>query len=390
MKSVMAGFLNLFRIVMTGENLFPNYLFHILKQEAYLLRKGKFRSALNYAWVLAFSREEGVGLAEPLYKYNPNLVPYPRRIELEVTTRCRFRCPKCEHTYWGQEQKDMSFKQFKQIIGQFPNLREVSLTGIGHGLENKEYLKMLRYLKSKSIFVQFFDPLLLVNEEVAKELVKIGVDWIWMSIDGASKRTYERSIVGSNFEKVVDNARNLIRLKREMGSPFPELHFQFIVTKNNIHEMPDLVDLAGHITEGEDLMHLIQFIKLIPFEKNRFLTPQVDQDNTAEVKKRLKRHRNLAVRLYYRLSSSPRPISDCTHWTVPFITVEGNYYPCCALTERNMRRQIEEKFDLDNLFQKPFKEIWYSEKQKRFRLMINRGKIPAICDFITCPLIYGE
>ena len=390
MKSVMAGLFDLFRIVMTGENIFPNYLLHFLRQEAYLLRKGKFRSACNYAWVMAFSREEGVGLAEPLYKYSAKLVPYPKRIELEVTTRCRFQCPKCEHTYWDQEQKDMSFEQFREIIDQFPNLREVSLTGIGHGLENEEYLKMLRYLKSKSIFVQFFDPLLLVNEEVAKELIRIGVDWIWMSIDGTSKKTYERSIAGSNFATVVNNARDLIRLKREMGSAFPELHFQFIVTKYNVHEMPDLVDLAGYITEGEKLMHMIQFIKLIPFERNRFLTPEVNQDNTSEVKKRLKKHKNLAVRLYYRMSSSPRPISDCTHWTVPFITVDGNYYPCCALTERNMRRQIEEEFDLDNLFEKPFKDIWYSEKQKGFRLMINQGKVPAICNFITCPLIYGD
>ena len=164
MKAIFTELYGLGKAIFTTPNMFPNYLFHIIGQEWHLLARGKFKAALNYTWVMAFSREEGVGITVPLYKKNHNLVPYPARLELEVTTKCRLKCPKCEHTYWQQPDKSLSFEQFKTIIDQFPGLKEVSLTGIGHGLEHDGYFDMLRYLKKKSIFVQFFDPLLLADE----------------------------------------------------------------------------------------------------------------------------------------------------------------------------------------------------------------------------------
>lgn len=356
------------------------YLFLLLKTEIYLFRKRKFREAYNYFWVRFFSIEEGLGLATPIYKINPNFAPYPRRIELEVTTKCRFRCPKCEHTYWKEKQEDMSFRDFKRIIDQFPKLKEISLTGIGHGFENPEYFEMLKYLKSKSIFVQFFDPLFLLDERVFRELIRIGVNLIWMSIDGATKETYEKSIVGSNFDKVINNAKILVRLKNELNSPFPELHFQIIITKYNIEEMPKFIELVNSIIDKTNqYLTEITFIKLISFKENEWLTPEISEDILETTLKKARESKNLNVK-FVNMSpcGSKPPISECVAWTVPFITVDGRVYPCCAVTEGNFRHLVK-THAFGNLFKEDFREIWHSKEFRNFVKMINEGKKPWIC-----------
>lgn len=364
------------------------YLKHLMGWEFYLLKKGKFKEAYNCFWVRLFSIEEGLGLATPFYKINPNWAPYPERIEVEVTTVCRFRCPKCEHTYWKEKQQNMSFDNFKRVIDQFPKLKEVSSTGIGHGFENPEYFKMLEYLKSKSIFVQFFDPLFLLNEKIIRELIKIRANWIWISFDGATKETYEKSQVGSNFETVIENIKTLFKIRKELKSPFPELHFQPIITKYNVKEMPKFVELIGSITKDSNQpMVEVQFINLIPFEENKWLMPEVTEDVLEETRKKAKEFKNLNIEFIKMAPEETKaPIQECLSWTVPFILVDGTVYPCCALTEGNMR-QLVKPYALGNIFQTPFKKMWYSKEFRHLIKAIHEGGSPAVCCYLReCPL----
>ena len=356
------------------------HLYHVAKQDWYLVKKGKFKEAYNYAWARIFSIEEGLGLMTPFYKINPNWAPQPGRIELEVTNVCRFRCPKCEHTYWKEKQENMSFEAFKRIIEQFPNLKSISATGIGHGFENPDYFKMLKYLKDKSLFVQFFDPLFLPDEKVLRELINLRVNWIWISFDGATKETYEKSIVGSNFDKVLENIRMLVRLRNEMKSPFPEIHFQPIITKYNFHEMPKFIELIYELTKDANQPTTeINFIKLIPFKENEWLAPEITEDVLRATEEAARKHKNLVVTSIRMSEEEHKPyIEDCVSWTVPFITVDGKVYACCAVTEGNFRAEARQHA-LGDLTKEDFRDIWKSQKFKGFVRAIHDGKDPWLC-----------
>jgi MoaA/NifB/PqqE/SkfB family radical SAM enzyme len=357
---------------------------HVMRQTDYLIRKGKIKNAMNYLWVLGFTEEDGASLTKPFYEVNPDWAPYPQRIEVEVTTNCCLRCLKCEQRYWNEKRKNMTYEQFIHIVKQFPNLREVSMTGIGHGFQNPDYMKMLRYLKSRQIFVQFFDPFLLLNEKILSELVDIGVDKTVMSIDGATKKTLEKLQVGSNFETVTRNIQRLVELKKEKKSMFPEVTFQFIVQKYNVKEMPKLIELVDEITKDDpSLFRTIQFIKLISFKENSFLIPHVTKkiyNETIQRAKELGRFRLTFCNIPD--SRKKPPISKCTAWNVPFITVDGDVYPCCSLTEGNIRHLIKNRsfgtFHV-NLFKQDFRDVWYSKEFRGFIRMLNKGQAPEIC-----------
>jgi MoaA/NifB/PqqE/SkfB family radical SAM enzyme len=361
---------------------------HIAEIEYELIQKSKFREAYNYLWVRLISGEEGLGLTRRLYYVHPALAPYPKRIELEVTTKCFLKCPKCEQTYWHEKQENMSFDNFKKIIDMFPDLCEVSLTGIGHGFENPEYMKMLEYLKSKEIVTQFFDPFLLINEDRQKQLINMGANWIWVSFDGATKETYEACQVGSNYNRVIQNIISFIRLKKEAGTKLPELHFQYIITTTNVHELLKMVDLVHTLIGDTQTLTTIQFIKLIPFKENRHLDPVVSQGLKDQVYARAHRCGNIDIN-FVHVKSRP-PLNQCVAWTVPFICVDGNVYPCCTLTEGNVRHLIQSN-TMGNVFENDFHEIWSSEKYNDLRNKLHDGKCPVICnEFKPCMLFNSE
>jgi MoaA/NifB/PqqE/SkfB family radical SAM enzyme len=98
----------------------------------------------------------------------------------------------CEHTYWNEVGRDMTYDEFVYIIGQFPSLKWVGMTGIGTSFLNRDFLRMIEYVKSRKIDVEIYDSFHLLTKDRAKELVRLKVDKIIASIDAATSATYEK------------------------------------------------------------------------------------------------------------------------------------------------------------------------------------------------------
>lgn len=154
-----------------------------------------------------------------------NLYPFPSCIEVEVTTKCGLKCIMCEHSYWKEPSIDMSFEQFKSIVDQFPTLAWIGLTGIGESFLNPDFMKMLRYVKSKSITVELYDNFNFTTKDMIKELVDLGVERIYVSLDAATKETYKKIRVGANFEKVIENVKTLLEYKERKKSISKQIGF---------------------------------------------------------------------------------------------------------------------------------------------------------------------
>jgi radical SAM protein with 4Fe4S-binding SPASM domain len=286
----------------------------------------------------------------------------------------------CEHTYWDEPNRDMTFEEFKKIVDQFPKLKWIGLTGIGESFLNKDFMKMLEYVKSKGIFVELYDTLLYVNESILKKLIDLEIDKLFISIVGATRETYEKIMVNSNFERVMKNIRTLFRLKREMNAYFPEIEFHYIVTNLNLHEMLPFLEFVHSFGEPEIK---IRFTRMLhKFREVEQLFTEVPRNMVENILRRSK-ELNLIVEWNADVPQIKPPIHTCTAWIMPFIFVTGHVIPCCATNEAN-RREFQKKHALGNVFEKPFKEIWYGGKYEKFRKMLKEGKVPIQCK--DCPL----
>jgi MoaA/NifB/PqqE/SkfB family radical SAM enzyme len=352
----------------------PKFFSHVVLEKGY-------RYAYNYLHFLSFYNTRKPWLVKLLQK----IEPYPAYIEIENTTYCNLKCTMCEHTYWKEKARSLSFEQFKAVVDQFPRLKWIGLTGIGESYLNRDFHKMLRYCKEeRKLIVEIYDAFYFVEEEQSRELIDLGIEQIYCSMDGATKDTYETIRRGSNFDTVVKNLRRFVELKRARGVYFPVLDFHFIVNKINAHEMIPYIELIADIAPGSK----IQFTRLLHrYPEIDHLYQDIDQ---AMIDKAYRRAAELGVQMFWNqnVGSCKPPIRNCITWYMPFIFVTGEVIPCCSGNEAN-RRENQKATSLGNVFEQPFQEIWWGEKYRDFRRQLRAGAKPVPCTD-CCLYSHGE
>ena len=358
-----------------------------LRLTAHLLKKGRFKNAYNYLYATAMTRDAGLALADPLIRARHSLRPYPRAIEIEVTTRCNLRCTICEHTYWGERGKDLTYDQFVRIIDQFPQLAWVGITGIGEQFLNKDFIRMLALLKERGIFVEFFNGAHLLTPDIARELVRMGVDKIWISMEAATAETYEKIRVGAKFDKVLSNIRGLFKAKEELGSAVPEIWFHYIINTLNVQEMPQYVDLVADLVGARgNYATLIFWTGLLSFpEVDHLVVDQVPEEIRQEVARRTGQQGIYSN--WNQNTAALESVCNCTRWTEPFILASGHVQPCCAINEAN-QREYQRQTAFADLLEEDFQDVWRSTRYEHFLARIRQGRFPEPCQ--NCRLFVEE
>lgn len=321
-----------------------------------------------------------------LKKLNNLNLFYPVFIEVEITTRCNLKCIICEHTYWEEPARDMSFGDFKKIIDQFSILCWIGLTGIGESFLNKDFLKMLEYVKRRrKSFIELYDTFFYINEKIGEKLVDLKVDRIFVSLDAATKETYEKIRVGSDFYKVIKNIEFLFKKKKETNSEFPRIDFHFIVNKLNYSEIPEFIELVNSLRNG--FKTTIQFTRMLhDFPEVNGLFIEIPSDIIKKAEKFIA-GKDIQIVWNQDVPKNKPSIKQCTAWSMPFIFVNGDVISCCASNEAN-KREFQKKYKFGNVFEKSFKEIWFSENYTKFRYNVIKGKTPLQCK--DCPIFLNK
>lgn len=350
-----------------------------LRRIGYMLREKGLPYTWNYLFLAATYNNDFIRDIL-LTKFYPRFVFFPRYIEVEVTTRCNLRCTMCEHTYWREQAVDMTLEQFRRVVDQFPKLSWIGTTGIGSSFLNRDFPKMLQYAKSRSIYVELFDPFHMLSEGLIEAIVGEGLlDRLICSMDGATRTTYEKIRVGARFDRVVGNIRALVESKRRRGTSFPELSFHYIISRDNFLEVPRFVQLVHDLTGGDNIGIMFSHL-LHDFQEIQEMVVELPEEIRRDAEAMAKKYR---IKLTWGKNArqQKQPIQKCTEWTMPFIFADGSVIPCCAGNEAN-RRDFQVKHSMGNIYEEPFEEIW-TGRLNSLREAIHRGKVPVICK--DCP-----
>ncbi len=362
-------------------------LSHKLKLFSNFIAAGRVREIYNMFWVypLWWNRKLAAFLLNKLFpKLGIDL--FPPFLEIEPNTVCNFRCVCCEHTYWKEPPKNMSFKQFKHIFDQFGKPKWLGLTGIGSSYLNKDYHKMLAYAKSKGTIIEVFDHFAhFKSDEQIKELIEIGPDFQFISTYGASKKSFEKICVGSNFEKIEENIKKFVKIKKQLNKKFPILNFHYIITSESKDEVLDFLDFVHSL--NTEIGEILVTPMLHNFKEAKKYAVEIDENYVRKVKERAAKYKipitvNMSAKQQAEGLSKKPSIKNCKEYIMPFIFVTGHVTPCCGQNEAN-QREWQKKMSLGNALTTDFRKIWYSPKYKKMRQMIRQGKYPKEC--ALCP-----
>ncbi len=354
---------------------------------AYLAKQRRFRSLYNFLYTKTLV-PTGEGSGELAYYFiggllqrYPSLAPYPKYIEIEVTSRCNKRCIICEHTWWNEPAKDLSLSEFLALTNQF-DLHWVNLTGEGDAFLNKSYLNMIRALKMRGTSVYLVDSFDLITEDIAYQLVKLGVDGIYISMDGATKQTYESIKVGCDYDKVLRNIQNLVAVKRELHSPIPEICFRFVVNKKNVHEMADYVQTINSLGTRDDWGDgsKIHFVGLLDYpEVHSLYLDEMPKEHMAAA---TRVNGGLPVVFAHTEEATNPSINRCLAWMEPYFALVPHpmVLPCCAVLMSNSRAKLAE-YCFGDYTKELMRAIWEHPYYRWFRRTVTKqdAPIPQLC-----------
>ena len=176
-------------------------------------------------------------------------VNHIRNVRLAIDDSCNLRCPSCRKTmifHKAGTAFNLGIKLADRIndwLRHNPELVQVHIGSDGDPFASHVYRHFMeRTPKRDNIKYSILTNGLMFKEfhtrvpYVISNLTELGV-----SIDGATKDTYEKLRLGGRWEKVLEGLECMAEQKHKRGFRFI-LHF--VVQKDNYHEMEKIVDLG--------------------------------------------------------------------------------------------------------------------------------------------------
>ena len=178
-------------------------------------------------------------------------IPKISEVSIDLSTICQLRCVECSTskgiTHNGIVGKgQFSLNQFVDFVKRNPQIRRIEMSNWGEIFLNKDIASIIKYAYENGITLycgngtNFND----VDEEVLECLVKYKVEFLNLSIDGATQETYEKYRVRGNISKVFHNIERLNYYKEKYRSEYPKLSWQFVIFGHNEHEIPLVKELC--------------------------------------------------------------------------------------------------------------------------------------------------
>lgn len=280
---------------------------------------------------------------------------YPIQIDFELNATCNLKCPMCPLSVEVNSEKKhilFPFEFFCKIIddGVPKGLRAIKLNYLNEPLLRKDLEKFIAYAKKKGVMDIYFSTNgLLLDSARAQSLIDCGLDRIQVSIDAFSKKVYDKVRPGGNYEKVVQNVLNLMKLKQSIREGnLPLVRVNFVRTELNEHQLEEFIDF------WEDKVDMIGSQEMIK-------PPKTSQE------------------LGSRTTSKKKDFSCSFPYKQLVITAEGNVLPCCTFWGESMV--------LGNIFEQ-YKEcgdisltnFWNSQKMRDLR------KLHKMCEYEKNPI----
>ena len=191
------------------------------------------------------------------FEYPANFITgeFPIHLDIESTNICNLRCPFCATTFnrWGPNKRGyMDIELFKKIIdeGAENGLYSIKLSFRGEPLLHSRIADMISYARKKGIIDIYFNTnAVLLNPDMTNKLLDAGLFRITISIEGTTKEVYKKYRVGAEFEEVLNNIKNLRKIRDCKNLFFPQIRVQTVLLDELKESFPSYVQFWKELVE---------------------------------------------------------------------------------------------------------------------------------------------
>jgi MoaA/NifB/PqqE/SkfB family radical SAM enzyme len=173
------------------------------------------------------------------------VISRPFGLVIDPSNACRLACPGCVHSARSEELKlfdwpsgTLSQDRLAALLKLYgPHAVAAYFCNYGEPLLNLNTPQLIRQAK-RYLMAAMLSTSLSVRRFDAEEYVESGLDFMVLSIDGATQPVYQRFRRNGSLETVLDNIRKLLEARRKLRKRTPVLSWNFLAFEHNAHEIP--------------------------------------------------------------------------------------------------------------------------------------------------------
>ena len=301
----------------------------------------------------------------------------PIYVVFDITNKCNL---KCIHCYSSNNKSELSTNEIFKIIEKLYETG-VGLIDFGGGepLLRDDIFDILSYSKDVGLYISITTNGTLLNKENIKNLKKLNIDHVCISLDGFKQETHDyiRNKKGT-YDKVI----NSIKYCKSEGI---DTQISTVIMKKNFNELKDLFNLLVNL--NVDSWYVYDFIPAGRGHeiKNQQLTPK-ERQQLFSMLQEFAVSSDISIKPYpYSITINSASEKESyfykkygrlteffmgcltARW-VCHISSNGDLHPCYLLPQR-----------LGNLKQKSIKDIWFDKKNPILKDLRNRKLLKGNC-----------
>lgn len=308
----------------------------------------------------------------------------PEQVAIDLTNRCNEKCIGCwmyspllsERPKTECLNQEMDFEKAKALISDLAETgtKRIRFTGGGEPFMHPKIMELLEYTKDKGLICCVTTNFSVMNKERVKELIRLEIDELAISLWASSSQTYQKTHPGVSadiFERIKENLMLLTRQKKD--KPFTTLCN--VICNINYSEIEEMFGFAQEANADAIYFTLVDTLKgTEPLLLDRSQRQQALRQTEAIKKLWQNLPPGKRIKLDYfdgfvcRLKEESSSMGDYDFnrannipcyagWIFCRILADGEVAPCCRGVKKPM----------GNINRQGFKDIWFGRKYDEFR-----------------------
>ena len=214
-----------------------------LRADKNFMRHQFLNNPYGEAWLRGFGL-----MMKGIEKYGVR-VPFtpagPFEIVWNFTYKCNLKCKHCYEDAGGKKRSELSTDEAKQVLDILSKMVEIGLPALsfsgGEPLAKKDFFEIAGYAKKRIGYISIASNGTLITRDNAKRIKDAGVDYVEISIDGATPQVHDefRGIPGA-FERATKGIKNCI----EEGV---DTCIATVLHRDNLAELDRLIELTKQL-----------------------------------------------------------------------------------------------------------------------------------------------
>src|ERR1700733_12713113 len=192
-----------------------------------------------------------------------SLLSRPFGLVIDPSNVCQLACPGCVHSTGSEALQlfdwpkgTLSENRLSALLKRYgPYAIGTLFYNYGEPLLNLNTPKLIRMAKAW-LMETAISTTLSVRKFDAEGYVESGLDFMGLSIDGATQPVYQRFRRNGDLQLVLENLRKLVEAKRRLGKRYPVLAWNFLAFEHNAHEIPLAARMARRL--GVNTFRVVQ------------------------------------------------------------------------------------------------------------------------------------